>query len=107
MVEVRHYRANHSVFVGDDYLIKGVAGAILWKLLQTRAASGRSVFSNRELRAMPDLGLPELADNLEARLVLLQRRLAERCPHIRLEKAGRGQVRLDSCGELRLVEVPG
>jgi len=71
VVEVRHYRSNHSVFVGSDYLIKGVAGAILWKLLQVQAESGRCDFSNRELRAMPDLGLPELSDNLEARLVLL------------------------------------
>jgi hypothetical protein len=104
-VEVRHYRSAHSVFVGSDYLIKGVAGAILWKLLQVQAASGRCDFSNRELRAMPDLGLPELSDNLEARLVLLQRRLAERCPVIALEKTGRGQMRLVLRGRLRLTEV--
>ena len=106
-VEVRHYRANHSIFVGSDYLIKGVAGAILWKLLRTQAASGRCDFSNRELRAMSDLGLPELSDNLEARLVLLQRRLAERCPSIGLEKAGRGQLRLVLRGRLQLLEVDG
>ena len=107
LLEVRHYRANHSVFVGSDYLIKGVAGAILWKLLQTRAATGQCVFSNRELRAMPDLGLPDLSDNLEARLVLLQRRLAERCPAIALEKAGRGQSRLVLRGRLRLTDAEG
>jgi adenylate cyclase len=105
VVEVRHYRSNHSVFVGSEYLIKGVAGAILWKLLQVQAESGRSEFSNRELRAMPDLGLPELSDNLEARLVLLQRRLAERCPVIALEKTGRGQMRLVLRGRLRLSDV--
>jgi len=104
-VEVRHYRANHSVFVGDDYLIKGVAGAILWKLLQTQAATGRCSFSNRELRAMPDIGLPELSDNLEARLVLLQRRLAERCPAIGLEKTGRGQFRLVLRGHPQLLDI--
>lgn len=104
-VEVRHYRQNHSLFVGNDYLIKGVAGAILWKLLQLQATQGRSDFSNRELRAMPDLGLPEWSDNLEARLVLLQRRLAERCPQIALEKTGRGQLRLCLRAALRLVDV--
>jgi GAF domain-containing protein len=104
-VEVRHYRQNHSLFVGNDYLIKGVAGAILWKLLQLQATQGRSDFSNRELRAMPDLGLPEWSDNLEARLVLLQRRLAERCPQITLEKTGRGQLRLCLRAALRLVDV--
>jgi adenylate cyclase len=105
LVEVRHYRANHSVFVGSDYLIKGVAGAILWKLLQVQSETGRFDFSNRELRAMTDLGLPELSDNLEARLVLLQRRLAERCPAIALEKAGRGLLRLVLRARLRLTEI--
>ena len=104
-LEVRHYRANHSVFVDGDYLIKGVAGAILWKLLQIYAASGRCEFSNRELRIATDLGLPEISDNLEARLVLLQRRLAERCPAIAIEKTGRGQFRLALRGSVRLSDV--
>lgn len=103
--EVRHYRANHSVFVDGDYLIKGVAGAILWKLLRDHAETGRTEFSNRELRLAGDLGLPEVADNLEARLILLQRRLAERCPRIALCKTGRGQFRLALPGPLHLVEA--
>lgn len=104
-LEVRHYRSNHSVFVGSEYLIKGVAGAILWKLLQTHEESGRDQFSNRELRAATDLGLPEISDNLEARLVLLQRRLAERCPSIALQKTGRGLFKLVLDQPLRLVEA--
>ncbi|KWT64436.1 MULTISPECIES: GAF domain-containing protein [unclassified Variovorax] len=91
---VRHYLANNSVFVGNSYLIKGVAGAILGKLLREHARLGRSEFTNRELRLDPALRLPDLSDNLEARLVLLQRRLAENCPHIRIEKTGRGRFRL-------------
>ena len=35
-----------------------------------------------------------VAENLEARLLLLQRRLQESRTGIRLEKAGRGRVRL-------------
>jgi adenylate cyclase len=104
-LEVRHYRANHSVFVDGDYLIKGVAGAILWKLLQAHAANGRCDFNNRELRVASDLGLPEVGDNLEARLVLLQRRLAERCPTMAIEKTGRGQFRLLLRGSVRLLDV--
>ncbi|WP_172202085.1 GAF domain-containing protein [Niveibacterium sp. COAC-50] len=94
-LEVRHYAANDSIFIGGDYLIKGVAGAILWCLLQTRAATGREDFSNRELRVSPDLRLPEISDNLEARLILLQRRLDERNAGIRLRKTGRGLFRLE------------
>lgn len=91
---VRHYAANDSVFVDGHYLIKGVAGAILVKLLREYLGKGRTEFSNRELRLDPGLKLPDLADNLEARLVLLQRRLVEQSPHLRIEKTGRGRFRL-------------
>ncbi len=93
-IAVRHYLANNSVFLDDRYLIKGVAGAILCKLLREHGQLGRSEFSNRELRLDPALRLPDLSDNLEARLVLLQRRLAENCAPIRIEKTGRGRFRL-------------
>lgn len=93
-LQVRHFAANQSVFIDGSYLIKGVAGAILWKLLREHAASGRTEFSNRELRLDPSLGLPDVSDNLEARLVLLRKRLAEHGPHLRIEKAGRGRLRL-------------
>jgi hypothetical protein len=41
-VRVRHYARDGSVFLGDDYLIKGVAGAILWRLLNDHQRTGRS-----------------------------------------------------------------
>lgn len=93
-MEIRHYRTDHSVFIDNDYLIKGVAGAILWKLVGDHAETGRCEFSNRELRLDGSLPLPDLGDNLEARLILLQRRLAERCPGLTIEKTGRGRFRL-------------
>ena len=92
-VAVKIYPADNSVFVDGEYLIKGVAGAILWKLLSDHA-QGRSEFSNRELRLDASLRLPDISDNLEARLILLQKRLAERCPFLRIEKTGRGRFRL-------------
>lgn len=93
-VPVRYFPANHSVFLNQDYLIKGVAGAIFWRLLQQHQYEGRDEFSNRELRLDPTLGLPELSENLESRLVLLQRRLTERTNFIAIEKVGRGRFRL-------------
>jgi hypothetical protein len=91
---VKHFAANDSIFLGDAYLIKGVAGAILWKLLRDHQQLGRTEFSNRELRLDPTLRLPDVSDNLEARLLLLQRRLAEHAGPLRIEKTGRGRFRL-------------
>lgn len=58
--------------------LKGMAGAILWKLLKEHLELGRSEFINKALRLDTGLRLPDVCDNLEARLILLQRRLAER-----------------------------
>ena len=105
-LRVRHYEADDSVFLDDDYLIKGVAGAVLWKLLSDHARDGRTEFSNRELRLAPEIRLPEIGDNLEARLVLLTRRLVDRQAPVRLEKTGRGRFRLCVTRRLQLVPVP-
>jgi len=93
-VTIRHFAADHSIFIDNDYLIKGVAGAIIWKLLRDYTGSGRNEFTNRELRLDSALRLPDVCDNLEARLILLQRRLAERCTFLAIEKTGRGRFRL-------------
>ena len=99
---MRYFAHDHSVFIDSDYLIKGVAGSILWTLLQEYAHSGRRDFCNRELRRDPRLPLPDFGDNLETRLILLARRLAERCPAIALEKTGRGRFRLELARPLHL-----
>lgn len=91
---VRHFAGNDSVFLGDDYLIKGVAGSIFWNLLRDYAEKGRTEFSNRELRLDSRIRLPDVSDNLEARLLLLGKRLVERNAAMRIEKTGRGRFRL-------------
>lgn len=102
---VRHYAADDSVFIDDDYLIKGVAGAIFCKLLRDYTEGQRTEFTNRELRLDPSIGLPDLSDNLEARLILLERRLAERCTFLRIDKTGRGRFRFNVGRPFRLVEI--
>lgn len=91
---LRHFGTDNSVFADGEYVVKGVAGAILWKLVRAYVATGTCEFSNRELRLSPELRLPSHAENLEARLVLLERRLKERALPLQMEKVGRGRFRL-------------
>ena len=104
-IVIRHYAENDSVFLDDDYLIKGVAGSIFWTLVSDFLSRNRSAFTNRELRLDPRIRLPDISDNLEARLILLQRRLAERDAGVHLEKTGRGRFRLCVGRPLQLAEV--
>jgi adenylate cyclase len=103
---VRYYRADDSIFVDHDYLIKGLPGRILWTLLREHAA-GRSAFSNKELRVNAALKLSVIRDNLESRLILLRNRLDEKACGIRLVKRGRGQFGIEVTGVLELVDVDG
>jgi adenylate cyclase len=102
---VRHYQVDNSVFIDGDYLIKGVAGAVFWKLVREYVYENKCEFTNRELRLDPVLRLPAFAENLEARLVLLYRRLAEKSNDIRIEKIGRGRICLVTDRALALEEV--
>lgn len=106
LVQVRRYRSNNSIFLNDAYLIKGVAGAICWRLFKDHVERGRTEFSNRELRLDTGIGLPDVVDNLEARLILLERRLAEQDLPLRIEKTGRGRFRLCLARPLELSHVP-
>ncbi|MGE0013139.1 MAG: GAF domain-containing protein [Azoarcus sp.] len=104
-VTVRHYAENDSVFLDGDYLIKGVAGSIFLALVRDYVEKGQMDFSNRELRLDPRIRLPEISDNLEARLILLARRLVERDAPLRIEKTGRGRFRLRVQRPLSLVQA--
>lgn len=105
-VEVRYYPHDGSVFLDSHYLIKGVAGAIFWKLAREHTLPRRQEFSTRELRlAGRELRLPEIQDNLSVRLLLLQRRLAERGAAMQIHKVGRGRFRVQLLRPMRLIEA--
>ncbi|MCF4167048.1 GAF domain-containing protein [Zavarzinia compransoris] len=97
-IRVRYFPFDDSIFIDDDYLIRGVAGRLLHHFLRAHLATGQRDFTNREIRLAPDLRLPDVKDNLETRLILLRRRLDERNAPIRLQRPERGRLRLDLTG---------
>lgn len=91
---VAFHEFDGSVFVDGDYIIRGIPGRILARLLTEHLASGRTQFSNKELRLDRSIELPAGNDNLDARLLVLRRRLAERDGFVTMERVGRGRIEL-------------
>jgi putative methionine-R-sulfoxide reductase with GAF domain len=102
---LRHYAVDGSTFLDDNYVIKGVAGRLLWKLVADHASTGRTSFTNREAKLDPTLELPEYRDNFESRLILLKRRLDEQDLPLRIRSTGRGRFDLEISSPLALEHI--
>jgi hypothetical protein len=105
-LELVYYQADDTVLCDSHYLVKGAPGRILWSMLKAHVRAGRTQFSNRELRLDESLGLPAGNDNLEARLLVLRRRLADLGCGIMLERVGRGRLELTLDRPATLTVVP-
>jgi GAF domain-containing protein len=105
-IELVYYQADDTVLCDSAYVVKGAPGRILWSMLKAHAESGRTQFSNRELRLDESLELPPGNDNLEARLLVLRRRLADIDCGVALERVRRGHLELRVERSAELTEVP-
>ncbi len=103
---IKHFGSDDSVFIDDAYLIKGIPGRILRKITWAYLSEGRSEFSNKEIRLDSSLQLPDFKDNLENRLILLRRRMEERCDFLQIVPVGRGRFRFDVKRRLKLESLP-
>lgn len=102
-----HHAYDDSVFIDNDYVIRGVAGACwciccggTWRRGAPNSPTARS-------GSGPSCGCRISRTTWRPRLLLLRQRLEERAAPVRLARAGRGLIRLDLSGRPRIDARPG
>lgn len=98
----RYVTGEDVIFINDQYLIKNIPARILRYLIEAYTQQGREEFSNMELRSVGVLQLPDIKDNLEARLILLRKRLEEKESGVRIQSVGRGRFKIIVQGKITI-----
>jgi hypothetical protein len=100
-----YYTADGSMSLNGEHFVKNVPAKILRKMLLLYCATGQTVFSHREFAIDKAIASDPKAPNIIVRLRRLSRALEERFPKIKIARASRGKIALQSSCKIEFLEV--